>query len=330
MVLLDRAGRVETCNHAAEARSNASRDSLKGADFAERMLDPADRDRAAALFRELAPGTAAEIESALPGSPDAPMLRWTFVAFEEPARPGSLLAVAETMPARPPSGGENDTIAHLARGLARRLNQHLTAVLGYGELLSDREHGGLAVPEGLAEIRRAAHRIAALAGSLQEYAGSCRVRPEPVDLDRLVREYVELARPRLREGSTLTTRLDADGAPALADRLWLERALATLGGFVREMTPAGGRLEFRTSATDGADSPSMLLLEIRGADAVLSAETAACLFEPFQPQGNESLMFPALRNAISRCGGSLDAEASPGGGLAFRIRLPAAPRRPPA
>ncbi len=217
---------------------------------------------------------------------------------------------------------ELDIAGQLARETGRLLNQHLTALFGYSELLLA-ETEQPAAHEYLLEIRRASGRIAGLAGQLQEYASSYHLRPQLVDVHEVVESCMRRMSPAAGNGLRITSRLDAAEPVIHMDRRWCERSLAGFAGFAREVAPAAGRLEIRTS-NPSRKPAEVLRIEIRRTGVELEPEAAAYLLEPFQPPGRASLLFAALHNAVTRSGGALEIARAPGEGFTIVMSLPLA------
>ncbi|MHB8878797.1 MAG: response regulator, partial [Myxococcaceae bacterium] len=171
-----------------------------------------------------------------------------------------------------------------------------------------------------------------LVSRLQEFSS---VRPEEaqaeVEVDRVAREAIDLARPELGPSMVVRSELAA-GARAKLDESFLRELVASLLGAARDRMPAGGELTLRSlCAGEWID----LRVEFPGS---FSPGEQAALFNPLGKQGTPelSLLLAAARNQVQRWGGSLSLETQGGArpGAAFALRLPRAeaaraPVRPP-
>ena len=195
-----------------------------------------------------------------------------------------------------------------------------------------------AVKAELATIRRQGKEMAAVVRQLQQYRRRWRGEPRPTDLNRVAFEAAAaLARrpgcagfpeggPRLRlagDGvpepgdAVLRLELAPDLPPTAAGAPELRRLCRFLvSGAARAV--AGGEL---TLATAAAGEGLSLRLEATGA---APGSLARPLENPAAAaEGPHALELAACQSLVRRLGGSLRAEASPDGGEAVAIELPA-------
>ena len=140
-------------------------------------------------------------------------------------------------------------------GCSRPLRTPLTSMLGYSELLSDLEPLS---PQGrrfLSVIARSAERELRLVDDLLtlvaiEESGLA-IRPELLDLEPVVRDAVDAARPRAEEVDIeLVLEVPGSPVPVDADRDRLGQAMDNLLSNALKFTPPGGRVEVVLRLTD--------------------------------------------------------------------------------
>jgi signal transduction histidine kinase/CheY-like chemotaxis protein len=217
-------------------------------------------------------------------------------------------------------------LGEMAAGVAHDFNNLLAVVMLRTELLLARGQAP-AVAESLTMIRQAAHDGAQTVRRIQEFTRTRSTRPfGRVDMQQVMQEVVELARPRWRDqaqsrGVTYDVRVEGGKVPLVAGTAEeLREALLNLLNNGLEAMPAGGSFTFRAVAEGGQ-------VVIRAADAGcgMSEETRRRVFEPFfttkGAQGN-GLGLAVVWGIVARHGGEITVDSVVGQGTAFTIRLP--------
>jgi signal transduction histidine kinase len=141
-----------------------------------------------------------------------------------------------------------EAVGRLAAGIAHDFNNLLSVILTYsGELemnLTDPDKR-----EQAAEIRAAADRGARLTRQLLTYTRRESAECEPVDLNRAVRETVQLLVRTLGENIRIRTEPAAGLPRALLAPGQAEQILVNLASNARDAMPAGGTMTIRTRLT---------------------------------------------------------------------------------
>jgi signal transduction histidine kinase len=133
-----------------------------------------------------------------------------------------------------------EAIGRLAGGVAHDVNNMMTVVLGYAELLLQQVDKADPRREGLLEMRRAANRSADIARQLLAVGQRQVLQPVVVDLDRLVDDMRPTLMEVLGEGIELRCQLDTGAATVLIDPNQFERVMINLCLNAREAMPVGG------------------------------------------------------------------------------------------
>lgn len=219
-------------------------------------------------------------------------------------------------------------LGQMASGIAHDFNNVLTPVLGYLELAL--EHP--AMPDGaradVERARRGALAASSIVARLREF-----YRPRdaaepfgPVDLNRVIREAVDLTRPRWRDipqeqGIVIDTRLDLGPSPRVqGDPAALRDLLTNLIANAVDAMPNGGSITIRTE-TEGEH----VLLSVADTGVGMSEEVRRRAFEPFfSTKGSQGtgLGLSICYGIVQRHGGTIDLRSEQGKGTTVLVRLP--------
>jgi PAS domain S-box-containing protein len=221
-----------------------------------------------------------------------------------------------------------ESIGRLAGGIAHDFNNLLTAIRGYAELtLLEFDSGSPPTREGVEEIARAADRAAALTGQLLAFSRKQVLRPQLLDLNSVVSSMASLLSRMLGGGVVLTTALDPELRPTLADPTQLEQVVLNLAVNARDAMPGGGRLTIRTANVD-LDTGRHVALVVADTGTGMDEATAAQIFEPFfttkDVGAGTGLGLATVHGIVAQSGGEIDVASEPGVGTTFTVCLPAA------
>jgi signal transduction histidine kinase len=170
-------------------------------------------------------------------------------------------------------------------------------------------------------------QIQRLVATVQELLATTRReprRPQPADLNALVRSVTDLMAPVLAgKRITCAIELEADVPPVLADAHQIQEVVLNLLTNAVDAMPAGGALRVATRR-DG--ERAVLAVADRGPG--IPAGARARLFEPFfttkDRQGGTGLGLAICREIVQSHDGTIGIADTPGGGATFEVRLPLA------
>lgn len=216
------------------------------------------------------------------------------------------------------------SVGRLAAGVAHEINNPLTGVLGFAELLRESPNLQEQDRQDLEVIIRETKRAREIVRGLLDYARESPSVPTRLDLNEVIRETVRLLGKREAFQHIVLVEDLADGLPPIhADKNQLQQVLLNLSLNACEAMPDGGTLLVSTQAAEGK-----VLIKITDTGCGIKREHLDRIFEPFfttKPVGKGTgLGLSVSYGIIQQHGGSLDVESEEGKGSTFTITLPAA------
>jgi signal transduction histidine kinase/ActR/RegA family two-component response regulator len=226
-------------------------------------------------------------------------------------------------------------IGQLAGGIAHDFNNLLLVILNYAEFISGRLEAS-PIKEDVEQICQAAQRATALTRQLLAFSRREIVKPEVLDLNRLVHDLEKLLRRTLGEHIDLRVVAAPDLERVKADPGKLEQVLLNLVVNARDAMQGGGVVEIETAnvfldaaaaAREEELSPGRYVcLSVRDTGVGMSPEIAARVFEPFfttKEKGmGTGLGLATVYGIVKQAGGAISLETRPGAGSTFRVYLP--------
>jgi len=230
-----------------------------------------------------------------------------------------------------------DAVGHLAGGVAHEINNMMTAVLGFSALvLKHLEDDPLATE--VQQIHRAAERAADITKQLLAFSRRQLLRPQVLDLNRLVGSMEHMLRRMLGEDKVFAVDLAADLGRVRADPSQMEQVLLNLTLNARDAMPTGGTFTIRTRnvvmpkrlgstvTEDELPAGRYVLLKVTDTGVGMDAATRARVFEPFfttKPIGQGTGLGLATAFGIVRqSSGTIRVYSAPHEGTTFNIYLP--------
>lgn len=218
--------------------------------------------------------------------------------------------------------------------VSHELRTPLTAVLGYLELLLERDDLDEEAAAHLRVVQRHAQRLQALLADLllvsEVSDGSLRLQPAPVDLAAVVMEAVEAARPSAERTSVAVRAELPDRLPAVADWLRVRQVLDNLISNAIKYTDGGGSVVVVLGSSD-----TDVTIEVADTGMGIAADEVAHVFGRFfrgsraiaqQVQGT-GLGLSIVSSIVEAHGGTVSVDSELGRGTTFRVVLPGLARR---
>jgi PAS domain S-box-containing protein len=229
-----------------------------------------------------------------------------------------------------------EAIGRLTGGMAHHLNNLMTVVTGYCELLLTRIPAADPLRPYIEKVRQAGERAADLTRELLAFSRRQILRPQAVEFNRylsgLWKALQDLASPSVR----VLFLPGEDAGVIRVDPDHLRRILTQLVANARDAMPGGGEIRLATAAVEriepiegieGIESPPpgrFVLLTVQDDGCGMDAEARNQIFEPFYSlkSGSEGLGLPSVYGFVKQSGGYIFVDSSPGRGTTFRIYLP--------
>jgi len=232
-------------------------------------------------------------------------------------------------------------LGQMASGVAHDINNALSPVGGFAELLLTNEKNlSDNARKYLAFIKTASDDIAHIVSRLREfYRSRAEQQPLlPVDANKLIREVVDLTRPRWRDvaqrsGAHIEARLDlcADTPTVHGIESELREALTNLIFNAVDAMPQGGTLTLRSRVVRPIGlahpeaTPTYVLLEVADTGTGMSEEARQHCLEPFfstKGQRGTGLGLAMVYGTAERHDGTIEIDSAPGKGTTMRLALP--------
>ena len=220
-------------------------------------------------------------------------------------------------------------LGQLIAGAAHEINNPLTAVLGYSEMLATQE-GASAETRGFAEkIYSQGRRIKTLVSDLMSFAKQSPAEKMQLDVNSIVTKAVQLR--ELSLGGNIRIDLKTDlGLPSIrgdANQI-LQVCFHIVGNAMDALQEAGGGVLLVRTKRDGSN----IVLEF--ADTGPGLADPSRIFDPFYSTKalgkGTGLGLSACYGIVQEHGGQISAWNRPEGGATFRIELPITQTEPAA
>jgi PAS domain S-box-containing protein len=236
-----------------------------------------------------------------------------------------------------------ESVGRLAGGVAHDLNNLLSPILGYGELLLEDLERKDGRRESVGQIVAAGTRARDLVRQLLAFSRKQTLDRKPVHLNDAVAGFEKLLRRTIREDIEIEVLLAPEVATVMGDIGQIEQVIMNLAVNSQDAMPAGGTLTIETALAEFQEPHAAAFPDIRpGEYAVLAvtdtgcgmdAETRQHLFEPFYSTKGEhgtGLGMATVYGIVRQHDGAIWVHSEPNEGTTVEIYLPVAkddPRR---
>lgn len=230
-----------------------------------------------------------------------------------------------------------EAIGLLAGGIAHDLNNILTPIIGYGEILLLDTDKTDPKYEHINEVRDAGSRAKNIVRQLLAFARKQTLEVKNVDLNHIIRNFQTLIRRSIREDIEIVHQL-AEPLPLIsADVGQMEQILMNLHINAQDAMSKGGILTVKTSSLElnGADVENRglpkpgryIMLTVKDNGQGMDHETLQHIFDPFfttktHAQGT-GLGLATVYGIVKQHNGDIQADSEPGKGTVFTLLLPA-------
>jgi PAS domain S-box-containing protein len=334
---LDAEARVSLFNARLSALTGVAADDAIGRSFAESFVEESDRkklDQAFASARDT--DGAAEVEIGVHDPEGAPR-RVRFHLFGVKRAKGGPeivygigidVTARRALERRAAAVEALNAMAPLALGLAHEIRNPLNAAVLELELLSrgiERLSDPAVRDPMRARVGIVKGEIGRLERLLTEFLELARPRApqrEPVDLSRVVADVLDLEAEAIAAHGVRATRAIEPGRIATGDVEKLKQVVLNLVVNALDVMPDGGELRVAV----GTDGPEQVWMSIGDTGPGIDPAILAEIFDPFfttKPAGT-GLGLAIVRKIVEQHGGRVEVASPPGEGTTVRVSLPRA------
>jgi signal transduction histidine kinase/CheY-like chemotaxis protein len=227
-----------------------------------------------------------------------------------------------------------EALGRLAGGIAHDFNNLMTVVMGQAEILGLQLDPDASAQKGLHAIREAGGRASAIAGQLLAFGRTGVHQPEPIEVNRFVRDALELLKRAVGEELELSARYAEDECGVEADRAQLTQVLLNLLLNARDAAGSDGTVWLEVDAMSvgaGGSAPPVppgdwVRISVIDDGPGVDAQDRARIFEPYfttkQEDEGTGLGLATVHGIVHRWGGEVVLSSPPGGGARFDVYLP--------
>ncbi len=256
---------------------------------------------------------------------------------------GALLVFRDLGPRRRLQEGlrqaqKSDLMGRLRDGISHDLNNLLTVVIGFSDVLLNKivsGNGGEAHAESLMEIKAAAQKAALLTQQIQALGRSRHLQPTLVNLNEVLSSMEKTLSRVVSERIRITMKPGADVPLVMFDPLQLMQMILHVCLNASEAIPQTGEIVFATrkvpAATLANGTPAdRAELIVTDTGTGMDAETLARASEAFYTTKteNKGMGLTVVEDLLSKAGGELRLTSEPGRGCSVTLSIPASPLQP--
>jgi signal transduction histidine kinase len=217
-------------------------------------------------------------------------------------------------------------VGEMAAGLAHELNNPLTSVTGFAELVLEELDDASPLRPDLDLVMREARRARDVVRRLLDFARQSESARANASLNRVVEDVVALSRHLIHtNGVELKLDLQEDLPWVLMDENQMKQVLLNLVHNALQAMPDGGRMDITTVQGQkiGRDG---VMVSVQDTGVGIPAENQTRIFEPFfttrANRGGTGLGLSVTYGIISEHGGEIELTSEPGKGALFKVWLP--------
>ncbi len=237
-----------------------------------------------------------------------------------------------------------ESLGLLAGGVAHDFNNHLTAIIGFADVLAAKLAPDSPLCQYVRPIRSSGVSAAQLTRQLLAFSRRQVLTPGILDLGDVIAGMELLLRRTIGENIALEIVRPPDLAPVKADCTQIEQVVLNLAVNARDAMATGGVLTIETAnlevdaATAGRNQAARcgphVMLAVSDTGCGMDQATRARLFEPFfttkELGKGTGLGLATVYGIVKQSEGFISVYSEPGKGTTFKIYLPCVTRGPEA
>ena len=228
-----------------------------------------------------------------------------------------------------------ESIGRLAGGVSHDLNNLLTPILGYCQLLQDDSALNEKQQEFVNHILSAGLRARDLVRQLLAFSRKQTLEYKPVNLNETLAGFEKLLQRTIREDIVIEITAAQDLPMVMADTGQIEQVIMNLAVNASDAMPEGGTLTFETMMVEldehyaamhtGVKPGRYVMLAVSDTGCGMDEKVREQLFEPFFSTKGElgtGLGLATVYGIIKQHDGNIWVYSEPGRGTTFKIYLP--------
>ncbi|HEY9152039.1 MAG TPA: ATP-binding protein, partial [Anaerolineales bacterium] len=217
-------------------------------------------------------------------------------------------------------------VGEMAAGIAHELNNPLTTVTGFTELILDETPAEAPHRADIELILKEARRARDVVRSLLDFARQGERTRSKADINEIIEDVLMLTRHLIHtSGVQLSLELVKDAPWVSVDTNQMKQVFLNLIHNALQAMPSGGNLEIQTSVRT-KDDRSWMAVAVRDSGVGIEVKNKDRIFEPFFTtkgnSGGTGLGLSVTYGIVMDHGGTIEVESSPGKGSMFTVWLP--------
>jgi len=223
------------------------------------------------------------------------------------------------------------SVGKLAASVAHEIRNPLTAMKMWLFSIGEAADGDAALARKVRIVSEEMTRLEAIVREFLEFSRPAALNRQPLDVDQLVADMLELLGPRLHAENICIERAAANRLPpVLADAAQIKQVLLNLLNNAADAMPQGGAIRIATTIENDADGGAMTVVRVSDTGAGMPADVQRRIFEPFftTKETGTGLGLCIAAQVMARHGGAIVLESSSDKGSVFAIWTPVAPEGP--
>ena len=228
-----------------------------------------------------------------------------------------------------------EAVGRLAGGVAHDLNNMLSPILGYGELLQEDFAPDDHRKAFVQHILEAGIRARDIVRQLLAFSRKQTMEIKLHDFNGILTQFEKLLRRTIREDIAITLRLGPNLPNIRGDAGQLEQVIMNLAVNAQDAMPDGGVLTMETSRAEvddariaacyGIPQGAYVVFAVRDTGGGMDAETQKRIFDPFfSTKGllGTGLGLATVYGIVKQHGGHIWVYSEPGKGSIFKVYIP--------
>jgi signal transduction histidine kinase len=217
-------------------------------------------------------------------------------------------------------------VGEMAAGIAHELNNPLTTIAGFAELVLEESEPDSSQHDDLDLILRESHRARSVVRRLLDFARQSETVRVRGDLNEIIRDAVTLTSHLLRSsGVQLNLQLEDNLPWILMDRNQMKQVVLNLMHNAMHAMPEGGSLDVITQAVR-RDKKDWVTIDVVDTGVGIPPENIDRIFEPFfttrSDDGGTGLGLSVTYGIVTDHGGYIDVQSQEDVGSQFTVWLP--------